>query len=46
MLSETIRRLLADETYETDKIGMSGSQVLLFEDKVLKIQDDNDEAEN
>ena len=46
MLSETIRRLLADETYETGKIGMSGSQVLLFEDKVLKIQDDNDEAEN
>ena len=46
MLPDNIQRLLANETYETDKIGMSGSQVLLFEDKVLKIQDDNDEAEN
>lgn len=45
-LPENIRRLLADENYEVDGIGMSGSSVLLYKDKVLKVQDDNEEAEN
>lgn len=43
---ETIDRLLAAGGYTADEIGMSGSSVLLFEDQVLKIQDDSAEAEN
>ena len=45
-IPERIRRLIADEKYETDQIGMSESSVFLFEKKVLKVQEYNDEAEN
>lgn len=37
-LPETIMNLIADEQYITDDIGMSDSSVLIFSDKVLKIQ--------
>jgi kanamycin kinase/aminoglycoside 3'-phosphotransferase-3 len=37
-LPDSITRLLPDEPYLMDKIGMSSSQVLLFSDRVLKIQ--------
>lgn len=45
-LPEGIRKYLPDETYETDHTGMSDSSVLLFQDKVLKIQKNTAEAEN
>ena len=45
-LPEKIRRLLAGEEYETDGVGMSEASVLLFEDRVLKVQEDNEEARN
>ena len=43
---EKIAALLSGEKYKTDDIGMSNASVLLFQDKVLKIQDDNAEASN
>ena len=45
-LPESIKREIENETYEVDSIGMSGSGILLFSDKVLKIQENSDEAEN
>lgn len=45
-LPEKIRQQIADEPYKTDDIGMSESSVLIFEDKVLKIQACGEEAEN
>lgn len=45
-LPEKIRNLIADETYETDSIGMSEASVLMYENKVLKVQEYNKEAEN
>lgn len=45
-LPEKIRGLIADDNYETDRIGMSEASVFLYENKVLKVQDDNGEAEN
>lgn len=45
-LPENIRDLIADENYEVDDIGMSGSSVLLYKNKVLKVQEYNEEAEN
>lgn len=45
-LPEKIRNLIADENYEIDNIGMSESSVLVYEDKVLKVQEHNEEAEN
>lgn len=38
--------LISDRTYRTDDIGMSDASVLLFQDMVLKIQKDDEEAEN
>ncbi len=46
LIPDKIRNLLSSEEYETDNIGMSGSSVLIFENKVLKVQDYNEEAEN
>ena len=37
-LPRELGRLIDGQPYVTDNIGLSGSQVLLFEDKVLKIQ--------
>lgn len=45
-LPESIRQIIATETYKTDEIGMSGSSVLVFADKVLKIQECSRESEN
>ena len=45
-LPEKIAKLISNEIYTTDKIGMSESSVLLFENKVLKIQEYNKESEN
>ena len=43
-LPEKIRGLVRDEPYQKDGIGMSGSTVLMFHDKVLKIQQCSEEA--
>ncbi len=45
-LPEKIANLISNEIYTTDEIGMSESSVLLFEDKVLKIQEYNKESES
>ena len=45
-LPDKIAALLSEKTYRTDDIGMSDASVLLFQDNVLKIQPDNEEAEN
>lgn len=45
-LPESIQKHLQGEAYETDRIGMSDSSVLLFRDRVLKIQENTREAEN
>ncbi len=45
-LPESISRIIQDEKYEKDDIGMSDSSVMIFRDKVLKIQKLNKEAEN
>lgn len=44
-LPEKIRGLCGRE-YETDDVGMSGASILLFEDKVLKVQEYDAEARN
>ena len=43
-LPKTVHELIADRQYELDDIGMSGSQVLIFDDMVLKIQPESTEA--
>ncbi len=45
VLPEKIAKLIGGEEYKSDDIGMSGSSVLLFQDKVLKIQDCGEEAQ-
>lgn len=45
-LPETIGNMVAGETCETDRIGLSESSVFIYEDKVLKVQDYSKEAEN
>ena len=39
-LPENIKNFIKDKTYTLDTIGMSGNMVLLFEDMVLKIEND------
>ncbi|MBQ9136723.1 MAG: aminoglycoside 3'-phosphotransferase [Lachnospiraceae bacterium] len=41
-----IKELLGDEAYSIDDVGMSAANVILLSDKVLKIQDKCEEAEN
>ena len=43
-IPDRIKKELQNETYELDSVGQSGSSILLFSDKVLKIQDNSDEA--
>ena len=43
-LPGSIKKELKNLTYEVDGIGMSGSGIFLFSDKVLKVQDDSEEA--
>ena len=45
-IPENIRKMVADESYDTDDIGMSGSSVMIYRDKVLKVQELNEESEN
>lgn len=45
-LPENICRLIADEAYKTDEIGMSEASVYMFENKILKVQEYNEDAEN
>lgn len=45
-LPEKIRNLIADEQYTVDDIGMSGSSVFIYGNKILKVQERNEEAEN
>ena len=43
---EKIYNLVAGENYKIDDIGMSGAAVLIYENKVLKVQEYNEEPEN
>ena len=45
-LPERIEKLVADEVYKADDIGMSGASVLFFGDKILKVQECSEESEN
>ncbi len=45
-LPEKIRNLIAGETFETDCIGMSEANVIIFDSKILKVQEYNEEAAN
>lgn len=45
-LPNSIKAAAGDRPYRQDDVGMSGSQVLLFDDMVLKIQPESREAEN
>ncbi|MCD8068571.1 MAG: hypothetical protein LUE87_06750 [Lachnospiraceae bacterium] len=45
-LPESIKKQIDQEAGEKDQIGMSDSSILIFRDKVLKIQNDNVEAQN
>ncbi len=45
VLPESIQRLIAGKPYTLDDIGMSGNQVLIFEDMVLKIEQRSDYVE-
>lgn len=45
-IPKKIRDITGLREFALDRVGMSGSNVLLFEDMVLKIQPDNEEAEN
>lgn len=45
LLPEKIQNLIIGEEYRTDEIGESGSSILLFQDKVLKIQKCSREAD-
>ena len=45
-MPDSIKNALEGLTYEIDSVGMSGSSILLFADRVLKIQEDSAEARN
>lgn len=45
-LPEEIICLVADQDYEINEVGMSGSMVLMFEDMVLKIQPETEETKS
>lgn len=45
-LPATIQQMISQEPYKTDDYGMSASSVLVFQDKVLKIQECGRESEN
>jgi len=45
-LPEKISRIIGNESYETDDIGMSHASVRIYRDKVLKVQEYNKESEN
>lgn len=45
-IPEKIAELVADEACKTDDIGMSEASVLFYGDRILKVQEHNEEAEN
>lgn len=45
-LPDKICNLIADKNYEIDNIGMSEASVFMYENKILKVQENNEEAEN
>lgn len=45
-LPRQITNYIADELYKEDTVGMSDSSVLVFQDKILKVQKEGKEAEN
>lgn len=46
IIPDKIKQYLPDEGYRLDQIGMSDSSVLLFRDRILKVQKNTKEAEN
>lgn len=46
LLPEELRRLVENKPFQRDEVGRSGSEVRLYEDCVLKIRPQSDEAEN
>lgn len=45
-LPENIRKVLNDENCKTDEIGMSEASIFIYDNKVLKVQEDEEESEN
>ena len=45
-LPQELKSILEGQTYSIDDIGMSASQVLIFEDKVLKIRPETEETKS
>ena len=41
-----IQRIIGKETYSLDKVGMSGSEVRIYDNHVLKIEPQNEETDN
>lgn len=42
---ESVRQRIGDRTYDMDNVGMSGAQVICFEDMVLKTEEAGEEAD-
>lgn len=45
-IPDRIKNIIQDDEYELDRMGLSSSHVMLFRDKVLKIQDITEESVN
>ena len=45
-IPEEIQRIIGKETYCLDKVGMSGSEVHIYDNHVLKIEPQNEETDN
>lgn len=45
-LPEQIVKLISNEPYQSNEIGMSDASILVFQDKILKIQPCSEESEN
>ena len=45
-IPDNIKNLIHEEMYSIDDVGMSDSTVIVFNDKILKIQTISEEAEN
>ncbi|MCM1064190.1 MAG: aminoglycoside 3'-phosphotransferase [Eubacterium sp.] len=45
-LPDSIKDLVTDEVYKTDDIGRSGSSIQIYADKILKVQEHNEESGN
>jgi kanamycin kinase/aminoglycoside 3'-phosphotransferase-3 len=45
-IPDNIKNLIREEKYSIDDVGMSDSKVIVFDDKILKIPNTSEEAEN